>query len=67
MSKHQQQASIRSAPASAAFNQSGAGPMKDRRTPRGGSKNLNRIFLEEYMDYEEVVVELSCSSSDGSL
>jgi len=40
---------MRSVIARAAKLQTSAGPMKDRRAPRGGDRNDNRDFLFEYL------------------
>ena len=43
----------RSLIARAARLQKGAGAHKDRRLPRGGSKNFSRDLLNEYLEEEE--------------
>ena len=34
----------------------GGGPMKHRCTPRGGSKNEQKLFLQEYEDIEDIII-----------
>lgn len=41
------------------LNRPGAGPMKDRRVPRGGSSNKLRDFLDDLDDENEIEDELS--------
>lgn len=50
--------------ATKAWLRGGAGPMKDRRAPRGGSSNLTKEQLKDYIyDLEDSMWELTDSTS----
>ena len=42
------------------------GFMKDRRAPRGGARNYHQEYLEEFMEYKELVCDF-CNETTESL
>lgn len=57
---------IRNCYAVAAHNRNSAGPMKDRRAQRGGTRNDMREYLEEYRDEDTWENSLVCAANQST-